>query len=710
MCVALGGGLEEAVAMATMTERASAEALDEMPTERLEAQICAMAARRAADECAWLLLIAEFDRREAYLSWECRSTSYWLSWHCGLSLSAGRERVRVARALEALPLVQAAFAEGRLTYSKVRAITRVASSRTERSLLDLGLAATAAQLERICSAYRRVDRPEDGDHATALAERQDLRTWHDFDGLTRIEADILPEDGALVEAAIAEAREQLRQAADTSGVSAETPTRVEALVEVARSYLAERSASPNVERRHLVVLVDVGELTANPELDLEFTGRCTLNGQRLTPETARELGCSTALTTILLDHYGLPLSVGRASRTATKAQRLALEIRDGGHCRYPGCASRYVDAHHIVEWEKLGPTDLANLVLLCRHHHRRIHHGGYTITLDPQTAIVEVMRPDGSVVDALDASPADAPDRAPIADRTLPPGEAGARLELDDIVECLAFEEQARQPQTHTPDASGRSRRRGPPHGGLQSPVIGGAVHEGEGVDVELGQPPQGRHEPRTTRTSSAAMAGPMIIGRLLASYAPVLVNRSPQNSVRVPSSYNRPASHACGVSIQRKRWLPASNTSPSANGRGGRSARSASDTMQPVIDCTTVDCGASPASRSSTRTRRPPRDRTTPTAAPRPAPDPRGNIWRGPVWNSSGSSPVTRYWLKLKSISATWVVSWCTPSAISATRVSIRTAPPGSVGRPPRRGPKGSGRTPPRRARAARPHRRPLT
>ena len=432
--------------MPTMTEERDAAALEQIPTERLEAQICAMAARRAADDCAWLLLIGEFDRREAYLSWECRSTSYWLNWHCGLSLGAGRERVRVARALENLPLVQAEFAAGRLTYSKVRAITRVASSRTERSLVDLGLAATAAQLERICSAYRRVDRPEDGDHAAALAERQDLRSWHDLDGLTRIEADLLPEDGALVEAAIAEAREQLRGAVDTSDVSAETPTRVEALVEVARSYLTARSVSPNVERRHLVVIVDIGELSANSDLNFDFEGRCTLNGQRLTPETARELGCSAALTTILVNHHGLPLSVGRTSRTATKAQRLALEIRDGGHCQYPGCTSRHVDAHHIVEWERLGPTDLSNLVLLCRRHHRHIHHGGSTITLAPQTAAVEVTRPDGSIVQAIEPDRAHAPERAPVAHRGLQPGEVGARLELDDIVECLAFEEQHSRP------------------------------------------------------------------------------------------------------------------------------------------------------------------------------------------------------------------------------------------------------------------------
>jgi len=89
--------------------------------DELERQICRFAGRRAAEECAWLLLIAEFDRREAWGPWECRSTAGWLSWHCGLSPHAGRERVRVARALESLPRVRAEFATGQLTYSKVRA-------------------------------------------------------------------------------------------------------------------------------------------------------------------------------------------------------------------------------------------------------------------------------------------------------------------------------------------------------------------------------------------------------------------------------------------------------------------------------------------------------------------------------------------------------------------------------------------------------------
>ena len=431
--------------MTMVTDAADASAtqatqgLAEIPTERLEAQICALAARLAMDECQWLLLIAEFDRRDAYAVWECRSTAYWLSWHCGLSIGAGRERVRVARALEDLPLIRTAFARGELTYSKVRAITRVATAGTEESLHNIAMAATAAQLERICSAYRSADRgPEPHDEQV---ERQSLHTWHDDHGMTRLMADIVPEDGALVEAAIAAAREQLRDTTDTSGVSAETHSRVDGLVEMARSYLSDSPVPPNVERRHLVALVDVGDLTVKSDLGFDANGRCTLNGQRLTPEVARELGLNAAMTTILLDHHALPLSVGRRSRTATKAQRLALEIRDGGHCRFPGCPSRFVDAHHIIEWENLGLTDLDNLVLLCRPHHRRIHHGGYSISLDATTGAVEVTGPDGSVVQAIDADAGEAPEQIDAECGELLPGEAGVRLELDHIVDCLIWED-----------------------------------------------------------------------------------------------------------------------------------------------------------------------------------------------------------------------------------------------------------------------------
>jgi hypothetical protein len=145
------------------------------------------------------------------------------------------------------------------------------------------------------------------------------------------------------------------------------------------------------------------------------------------------------MTTVLIDHRGLPLSIGRRSHTPTPAQRLALHLRDGGQCRYPGCSSRHVDAHHIIEWDPDGPTDLPNLVLLCSYHHHLFHRLGLDITLDPATNTVEVHRPDGTPITNRTPDPADAPGRPNIADDAQQPGEAGTPLDLPDIIGNLAW-------------------------------------------------------------------------------------------------------------------------------------------------------------------------------------------------------------------------------------------------------------------------------
>ena len=86
----------------------------------------------------------------------------------------------------------------------------------------------------------------------------------------------------------------------------------------------------------------------------------------------------------LIDSLGLPTDLGRSTRTITPAQRRALTIRDGG-CVFPGCdhPATWTDAHHITHWgHDHGPTDLDNLISLCRRHHRVAHRTGWTVTLD----------------------------------------------------------------------------------------------------------------------------------------------------------------------------------------------------------------------------------------------------------------------------------------------------------------------------------------
>jgi hypothetical protein len=172
--------------------------LDEVPLERLESEITELAAHIAAGDCRWLLLVAEFDRRQGWGTWECRSCAHWLNWKCSIDLGAARERVRVARSLAALPAVTAAFAAGELSYSKVRALTRVAEPETEDALLEMARTGTASHLERIVRAYRRALGHEEVDQANRMHEVLSLQWQHDDDGTFVLRARLTPEQGALV--------------------------------------------------------------------------------------------------------------------------------------------------------------------------------------------------------------------------------------------------------------------------------------------------------------------------------------------------------------------------------------------------------------------------------------------------------------------------------------------------------------------------------
>src|SRR5579875_478071 len=172
--------------------------------DALEREICALAAHLAAATCRWLLLIAEFEARGGWAEWGVSSCAHWLSWRCGIGMTAAREHVRVARVLRGLPLVQAEFAAGTLSYSKVRALTRVASEVTEAQLVELARHATGAQLEKLCRQYGRVLRAT-SEHAETLHERQQLSTYWDDDGMLVVQGRLTPEDAAALIATLDQA-------------------------------------------------------------------------------------------------------------------------------------------------------------------------------------------------------------------------------------------------------------------------------------------------------------------------------------------------------------------------------------------------------------------------------------------------------------------------------------------------------------------------
>ena len=162
--------------------------------ERLEERICELAAHLAAGTCRFLQLVAEFDARRGWACWDLPSCAAWLAWKCQVAPGTAREQVRVARALGGLPVICSQFAAGRMSYAKVRALTRIATRQTEAGLAEITGPMTAAQCERFVAAHRTASDAEDV--ANRAARRVSVTVAED--GSVAISARLPAAEGAVV--------------------------------------------------------------------------------------------------------------------------------------------------------------------------------------------------------------------------------------------------------------------------------------------------------------------------------------------------------------------------------------------------------------------------------------------------------------------------------------------------------------------------------
>ena len=193
-------------ASATLASAETAAAPAE--TERLGDEIARLAAHLHAATYRLLVLIRTFDEREGW-SDGFRSCAHWLSWRTGIAPGAAREKVRVARALASLPLLSAAMERGALSFSKARALTRVGTPDNEAALAELAAHATAAHIEAIVRAWRRLDRLDDALAEAKRHESRRLDVFQDEDGMFAVRGRLEPEVGALLEKALAWAEARL---------------------------------------------------------------------------------------------------------------------------------------------------------------------------------------------------------------------------------------------------------------------------------------------------------------------------------------------------------------------------------------------------------------------------------------------------------------------------------------------------------------------
>ena len=369
--------------------------------DRLGDEIAELSVHLDAATARLLDLIREFDARGGWNT-GFRSCAAWLSWRVGLDLGAARERVRVARALGTLPALAQALARGELSYSKVRALTRVATSETEARLLAVGRAGTAVHIERIVRGWRRVDRLAEARETARQHARRALHVYQDEDGMVVLRGRLAPEEGALLLRGLDAARETLYQRRRSNG-SVPTPAadplaepaaraqqQADALALLAEAALHhELDPGTSGERYQVVVHVDAAVLA-----DPDERGQSVLeDGPRVPAETSRRLACDASRVVMRHDADGRLVEVGARTRTIPPSLRRALEHRDRG-CRFPGCGVRVGQGHHVRHWAAGGPTTLSNLAVLCRRHHRAVHEEGYQVERLPDGAL-QSRRPDG---------------------------------------------------------------------------------------------------------------------------------------------------------------------------------------------------------------------------------------------------------------------------------------------------------------------------
>jgi hypothetical protein len=304
-----------------------------------------------------LSLLRDFDEGSGWAISGARNCAAWLSWRTGLSLGPARDRVRVGHKLGGLPLIDAAFAEGQLSYTKVRALARVADAESEELLLEQARLMTGGQLEKLVSGLRRARLAQNSAESLIEPERF-LRQRTTDEGMVQITVQLCADEAAAVIAA-------LDQVAERRG------RRAEALVAMADEKL--RGVAADRSPTEVVVHVEAGSLQG------EVAG-VTAEGALLGVETCRRLLCDAGVVPVLEDGEGRVIDVGRKTRTIPAALRRAIALRDGG-CRFPGCDNQIVDAHHIEHWINGGPTCRENLTSLCRSHHRLVHEGGATVEI-----------------------------------------------------------------------------------------------------------------------------------------------------------------------------------------------------------------------------------------------------------------------------------------------------------------------------------------
>jgi hypothetical protein len=334
------------------------------------------------------------------------SAAAWLATAFKAPWGIARRSVRVARALDEMPVTRRALEEGELSLpaagmlAEARDADPEAFDRSEAQLVEAARIHSMPDLRRVVSFWREAaekERSLDGEER--LRARRRLHASVTFLGMVRGDFDLDPEGGETLLTALRAFQDAEARSAGQDDDRTPAQRRADALVEIARQWLdlAERPTVGS-ERPHVTMTISADALRDGSG-ELDHVGP-------VPSQVARRLACDAAVMRVVLSGRSEPLDVGRRTKIVPPSMRRAVIVRDRT-CRFPGCDRHHTwcDAHHIVHWADGGPTAASNLVLLCRRHHRLVHRGagGFRLELEGDRPVFR--RPDGSRLEEDRAPP-----------------------------------------------------------------------------------------------------------------------------------------------------------------------------------------------------------------------------------------------------------------------------------------------------------------
>jgi hypothetical protein len=394
----------------SVVEDLRSESLPDLPDTLIEEDFEEL--HRAVEllEAERLRRLAEIDRRRLFERDGHLSAASWLATRFKVAWGTAREQVRMARALEQMPVARDALERGDLSMSGVRVLVTArdtdldAFGSSEEQLVEAARIHSTSDLQRVVAYWRQaVERAHANEREEKLREQRRLHASVSLLGMVRVDGNLDPETGeTLLTALGAVMNADTRDGAEDARTPAQR--RADALGEVCRQWL-DRPDRPIVagERPHVTVTVGAEVLAGGSLLPVvPGAERATSELDHVGPvgpETARRIACDASVMRVVLSGRSEPLDVGRKTPVIPPAIRRAVVVRDR-RCRFPGCdrPHTWCDAHHVRHWADGGMTALSNLLLLCRRHHTAVHKpGGFTLDLlDGRAAF---RRPDGSLLE-----------------------------------------------------------------------------------------------------------------------------------------------------------------------------------------------------------------------------------------------------------------------------------------------------------------------